>query len=77
MGFSGLGAIGGSLAGRATQAGVKRVTGYSRSTGDVIEALKRGAITDAADSPQAAARGSALVVLAAPPSATLDLLDRA
>ena len=56
---------------------MKRVTGYSRSTGDVIEALKRGAITDAADSPQAAARGSALVVLAAPPSATLDLLDRA
>jgi len=77
IGIIGLGAIGGSLAWRATQAGVKRVTGYSRSTGDVIEALKRGAITDAADSPQAAARGAAFVVLAAPPSATLELLDKA
>ena len=77
VGIIGLGAIGGSLAWRATQAGVRRVTGYSRSTGDVIEALKRGAITDAADSPQAAARGSAFVVLAAPPSATLELLDKA
>jgi len=77
IGIIGLGAIGGSLAWRATQAGVKRVSGYSRSTGDVIEALKRGAITDAADSPQAAARGAAFVVLAAPPSATLDLLDKA
>jgi prephenate dehydrogenase len=53
------------------------VVGYSRATGDVVEALKRGAITAAADSPQAAARDAALVVLAVPPSATLDLLDRA
>lgn len=77
VGIIGLGAIGGSLAWRATRAGVKRVAGYSRSTGDVIEALKRGAITAAADSPQAAARGASFVVLAAPPGATLDLLDRA
>jgi prephenate dehydrogenase len=77
IGIIGLGAIGGSLGWRAAQAGVQCVTGYSRSTGDVIEALKRGAITAAADSPQAAARGAAFVVLAAPPSATLDLLDRA
>lgn len=56
---------------------MKRVIGYSRSTGDAIEALKRGAITDAADTPQAAARGAAFVVLAAPPSATLELLTRA
>jgi 3-phosphoshikimate 1-carboxyvinyltransferase len=77
IGIIGLGAIGGSLAWRATQAGVKRVTGYSRSTGDVIEALKRGAITDAADSPQAAGRGAALVVLAVPPAATIDLLGKA
>lgn len=56
---------------------MKRVVGYSRSTGDMIEALKRGAISAAADSPQAAARDAAFVVIAAPPSATLDLLDRA
>lgn len=53
------------------------MVGYSRATGDVIEALKRGAITAAADSPQGAARDAALVVLATPPSATLDLIDRA
>ena len=53
------------------------MVGYSRATGDVIEALRRGAITAAADSPQAAARDAALVVLAVPPSATLDLIDRA
>lgn len=77
IGIIGLGAIGGSLAWRATQAGVKRVTAYSRATGDVIEALKRGAITAAADSPQAAARGAAFVVLATPPSVTLEMLDKA
>lgn len=77
IGIIGLGAIGGSLAWRATQAGVKRVVGYSRSTGDVIEALKRGAISAAADSPQAAVRDAAFVVLAAPPTATLDLIGRA
>jgi prephenate dehydrogenase len=77
IGIIGLGAIGGSLAWRATQAGVKRVVGYSRSTADVIEALKRGAISEGADSPRAAARGAAFVVLATPPSATLELIDRA
>ncbi len=50
---------------------------YSRSSGDVIEALKRGAITEAADSPEGAARNASFVVLATPPSATLDLLDKA
>lgn len=53
------------------------MVGYSRFSGDVIEALKRGAITAAADSPQGAARDAAFVVLAAPPSATLDLIGRA
>lgn len=51
--------------------------GYSRSPGDVIEALKRGAITAAADSPLGAARDAAFVVLAVPPSATLELIERA
>ena len=67
IGIIGLGAIGGSLAWRATQAGVPRVIGYCRATGDVIEALKRGAITDAADTPQAAVHDAAFVVLAIPP----------
>ncbi len=53
------------------------MVGYSRSTADVIEALKRGAISEGADSPQGAARGVAFVVLATPPSATLELIARA
>ncbi len=77
IGIVGLGAIGGSLAWRAMHAGVKRVVGYSRATADMVEALKRGAITAAADSPEGAARGAALVVVAAPPTATLDLMARA
>lgn len=76
MGIIGLGAIGGSVAWRARQAGVRRIAGYSRSTGDMIEALKRGAITDAADTPERAARGMAFVVLASPPKPARDLLGR-
>ena len=76
LGIIGLGAIGGSLAWRATQAGVPRVIGYSRATGDAIEALKRGAVTTVADTPQAAVHDAEFVVLAIPPGATLDLLDK-
>lgn len=43
----------------------------------MIEALKRGAISEAADSPRQAMKGVSFVVLAAPPAATLDLLDQA
>ncbi len=41
-----------------------------------MEALQRGAVTEVADSAEQAARRAALVVLAAPPQATLGLLDR-
>lgn len=76
LGIIGLGAIGGSLAWCARDAGIPRICAYSRSTADLIEALKRGAITDAADTPAAAARGADLVVLAAPPDATRALLAK-
>lgn len=74
LGVIGLGAIGGSLAWSAREAGVARVVGCSRSPADTIEALRRGAITEPADTPAAVARQSDLVVLAAPPAATRDLL---
>jgi prephenate dehydrogenase len=70
----GLGAIGGSLAWQARLAGVPRVVGYSPERSEGIQALKASAITDLADTPVDAVRGAELVVLAAPPRATLDLI---
>ena len=59
----GLGAIGGSLAWQARQAGVARVVGYSASRAEAVEALKASAITEMADTPGRAVRGADLVVL--------------
>jgi prephenate dehydrogenase len=72
----GLGAIGGSLAWQARRAGVSRVVGYSPSRAEGVQALAASAISELADSPATAARGSDLVVLAVPPRATLDLIGR-
>jgi prephenate dehydrogenase len=72
----GLGAIGGSIAWRATRAGLPRVVGWTRERADGVEALKRGAVTELAETPERAARGAALVVLAVPPGPTLELLGR-
>ena len=38
--------------------------------------MKRGALTDLAETPERAARGASLVVLAVPPGATLEILGR-
>lgn len=76
IGIIGLGAIGGSVAWRARQAGIARIVGYSRSMGDTVEALKRGALTEGADTPERAVRNTAFVVVAAPPAATATLLGR-
>ena len=72
----GLGAIGGSLAWQARLAGVARVIGYSPQPSEGVQALKAGAITELADTPAGAASSAELVVLAVPPQATLDLLER-
>jgi prephenate dehydrogenase len=72
----GLGAIGGSLVQRAAQAGIPRIVGWTRERGDAIEALKRGVLHDLADTPEAALRGASLVVIAVPPAATLELVER-
>jgi prephenate dehydrogenase len=70
----GLGAIGGSLAWQSRLAGVSRVIGYSPAPAEGIQALKAGAVTELADTPERAAREAELVVLAVPPRVTLDLL---
>jgi prephenate dehydrogenase len=70
----GLGAIGGSLAWRATLAGVPSVVGYAPDRPDTVHALKARAVHDIADTPARAVRGAELVVLAAPPHAILELL---
>jgi prephenate dehydrogenase len=72
----GLGAIGGSLAWQSRLSGVSRVVGYSPRPAEGIQALKAGAISELADSPVGAVRGSDLVVLAVPPGPTLDLLEQ-
>jgi prephenate dehydrogenase len=70
----GLGAIGGSLAWQASRAGVPRVVGFSPERREGLAALKAGAVTEVADSALRAAREADLVVLATPPSATIELL---
>ena len=62
----GLGAIGGSLAWQARQAGIPRVVGFAKSRRDGVQALKASAITDLADSAEQAITGAQLVVLAVP-----------
>ena len=70
----GLGAIGGSLAWQSRLAGIQRVVGYSPHTSEGAQALRAAAITELAETPARAARGSDLVVLAVPPRATLELI---
>ena len=72
----GLGAIGGSLAWQARLAGIRRVVGYSPSRAEGVQALAAGAVSDLADAPARAVRGAELVVLAAPPGPTLELIGR-
>ncbi len=74
LGIIGLGAIGGSVAWRATQAGVPRVIGYSPLPAEGVAALKAGAITEIAERPRRVVQAADLVVLAAPPGANLNLL---
>lgn len=72
----GLGAIGGSVAWQARLAGVARVVGFSPEPGEGAAAVKAAAVTELAETPERAARGAALVVLATPPHITLQLIDR-
>jgi len=74
LGVIGLGAIGGSVAWRATQAGVPRVIGYSPVPAEAVAALRSGAITEIAQDAHRVVAAADLVVLAAPPGVILTLL---
>lgn len=71
----GLGALGGSLAWQARQAGVARVIGYSASTADASQALRAGAISDRAESVARACRGASLVAVTGGPAAVIRSLS--
>ena len=71
----GLGALGGSLAWQARQAGVARVIGYSATTADASQALRAGAISDRADTVARACRGAHLVVVTGGPAAVIRSLS--
>ncbi|HUL49473.1 MAG TPA: prephenate dehydrogenase/arogenate dehydrogenase family protein [Gemmatimonadales bacterium] len=75
LGVIGLGAIGGSLARQAKEAGVSRVIGWSPDPSERAAALRAGALDDASGSAATVAALAELLVLAAPPAANLSLLD--
>jgi prephenate dehydrogenase len=70
----GLGAIGGSLAWGARRHGVTRVLGYTPDRQDAEAAQRAGAVSELASTVDGALRDVELVVLAAPPRPTLDLI---
>lgn len=76
LGVVGLGAVGGSVAWQAAQAGVKRVIGYSPVPKEGFAAVKVGAVTEIAANIERLVELSDLVVLALPPQATLEMLER-
>lgn len=76
LGVIGLGAIGGSIAWRAAQAGVPRILGFSRERKDAVAAARQGAVTEVATDPVRVAREVELLILAPPPRATMDLLSQ-
>jgi len=77
LGVVGLGAVGGSLAWQATLAGVPRVLGYSPLPAEGVAAVRAGAISTIAASARFVLEHAELVVIAAPPTATLRLLEDA
>ncbi len=73
----GLGLIGGSVARGARERGLaETVVGCDRSAGVAAEALRRGFIDRVAETPENAARGADLVVLAVPVRAIASMAER-
>ena len=75
LGVIGLGAIGGSVARQAKQAGIPAVLGWSPDPAERATALRLGALDDAPSQAGDVARSAELLVLAAPPAANLRLLE--
>lgn len=76
LGILGLGAIGGSLARQAKAAGIPQVVGWSPEPAERVAAVQQGALDDAPGTAADVVARAELLVLAAPPSANLELLDR-
>jgi prephenate dehydrogenase len=76
LGILGLGAIGGSLARQAKASGISLVLGWSPEPAERVAAVKLGALDDAPHTAAEVVGRVDLLVLAAPPAANLDLLDR-
>ena len=76
LGIIGLGAIGGSVALQAKRAGIANVIGWSPEPSERSAAAQQGALDDAPLRAVDVARASDLLVLAAPPTANLALLER-
>lgn len=74
LGVIGLGAIGGSVAWQSALAGVRRVIGYSPLPAEAVAAAKAGAITEVATTVRQVSRHADLIVIAAPPAATMEQL---
>ena len=74
LGVIGLGAIGGSVARRAKQAGTATVLGWSPDAAERDAACAQGALDEAPRTAADVARRAQLLVLAAPPAANLQLL---
>ena len=75
LGVIGLGAIGGSVARQAKQAGIPTVLGWSPDPAERTAAVSQRAIDDAPADAAGVARAADLLVLAAPPAANLLLLE--
>lgn len=76
LGIIGLGAIGGSVARQALRAGVPGVLGWSPAPEERAAAAREGALSAATDAPEQVAERADLLILAAPPVANVELLER-
>ena len=70
----GLEPLGGSLAWQARRAGIPRVIGYSSQPAEAVRALKVDAISDMAFSAEQAVRDADLIIIAASPTKTAQLI---
>lgn len=76
LGIIGLGAIGGSVALQAKRAGIPKVIGWSPDPAERAAAAQQGALDDAPARAVDVTRAADLLLLAAPPAANLQLLEK-
>lgn len=76
LGVVGLGAVGGSVAWQSVRRGVRRVLGYCFLPRNGVAAVKSGAVSELVTDLRRVFAQSDLVILAAGPLKTMELLDR-